>query len=92
MTKEKVLELKEKAEFHWEQRREHLEKAEIEAQLYQLSIMRYRIASADRVLESLREKSRKNDGLSKHDTEVYLGHCRNKLAGNIDGIELNLGE
>ena len=52
-------------------------------------ILEYRIASVTRVLEYMHTKLNITSG---KDLETYLVHCLNKLNGNIDGIELDLGE
>ena len=49
----------------------------------------YRLKSVDRVLDFIRSEYRQGR-LCNLDT--LLCHCQNKLNGNIDGIELTLGE
>lgn len=46
----------------------------------------YRRASVDRVLSYIRTKKITD----AHELDLLLGHCQNKLNGNIDGIELDL--
>lgn len=56
--------------------------------LYQVSNLG-RVRSVDRVLDFIRSEY-KQGRLCNLDT--LLCHCQNKLNGNIDGIELTLGE
>ena len=50
-------------------------------------VVNYRKASVDRILDFIRKEY--NQGrLCDLDTLLY--HCQNKLAGNIDGVELAL--
>ena len=49
----------------------------------------YRLKSVDRVLDFIRSEYRQGRLCN---LEVLLCHCQNKLNGNIDGIELTLGE
>lgn len=54
---------------------------------YNLKIIKYRMKSANRVLDFIR--SEYNAGRIC-DLETLLCHCQNKLNGNIDGTELTL--
>lgn len=47
----------------------------------------YRIESVQRVLEFIRHA----DITNKRDLDLLLCHCQNKLNGNIDGTEIDLG-
>ena len=49
----------------------------------------YRLKSVDRVLDFIRSEYRQGRLCN---LEVLLCHCQNKLNGNIDGTELDLGE
>lgn len=53
---------------------------------YNKMIVKYRIESVCRVLEYIRA-SKITDA---NELDTLLCHCQNKLAGNIDGIELEL--
>lgn len=54
---------------------------------YNSKIVKYRIESANRVLDFIRSEY----GAGRIcDLETLLCHCKNKLNGNIDGIELDL--
>lgn len=50
---------------------------------------RYRADSVDRVLDFIRSEYRQGRLCN---LEMLLCHCQNKLNGNIDGTELDLGE
>lgn len=52
-------------------------------------LIEYRIKSAKRVIEFV---ARNNEKISPRYIETYLVHCLNKLNGNIDGVELTLGQ
>lgn len=56
---------------------------------YNSRIARYRTESANRVLDFIRDEYRAGRVC---DLEALLCHCQNKLNGNIDGVELDLGE
>lgn len=51
------------------------------------SLATYRMKSVDRVLEYIRGAKITD----KHELDTLLCHCQNKLNGNIDGIEFDLG-
>lgn len=54
---------------------------------YNSKIVKYRMESANRVLNFIRSEYRVGRIC---DLETLLCHCQNKLNGNIDGIELDL--
>jgi hypothetical protein len=51
-------------------------------------ILEYRIASVSRVLDFIHTSLATNSSI---DLDTLITHCCNKLNGNIDGIELQLG-
>lgn len=56
---------------------------------YNSKIIKYRMESVSRVLDFIRSEY----GAGRIcDLETLLCHCKNKLNGNIDGIELDLDE
>ncbi len=65
-------------------RDEHIEKVTKLDKEIQVETLEYRIESVKRVLEYFL-------GLDK-DFDNMINHCLNKLNGNIDGIELSLGD
>ncbi len=70
-----------------EQRKErdnHIEKVNKIDKDIQIKLLEYRINSVKRVLNYFK-------GLDK-DVDNMINHCINKLNGNIDGIELELGD
>lgn len=70
-----------------EQRKErdnHIEQVNKIDKDIQVKLLEYRINSVKRVLNYFK-------GLDK-DTDNMINHCINKLDGNIDGIELELGD
>ena len=52
-------------------------------------LIEYRIKSAKRVIDYVAYNTEK---LSHRDIQLYLVHCLNKLNGNLDGLELILGQ
>ena len=56
---------------------------------YNLKIIKYRMKSANRVLDFIRSEYRAGRIC---DLETLLCHCQNKLNGNLDGTELDLDE
>lgn len=56
---------------------------------YNEKIKDYRIASVDRVLDFMRSNRLR---ISSREIDTLLCHCQNKLAGNIDGVELDLDD
>lgn len=65
-------------------RDEHIETVTKLDKEIQIELLEYRIESVKRVLEYFRDLDT--------DFENMIVHCLNKLDGNIDGIELNLGD
>lgn len=66
--------------------RRHEQEIESIRTAYNKMIVKYRMESVDRVIEYIR--AAKITDAKELDT--LLCHCQNKLAGNIDGIELEL--
>lgn len=56
---------------------------------YNEKIKDYRIASVDRVLDFARSNRLR---INSREIDTLLCHCQNKLAGNIDGVELDLDD
>lgn len=65
-------------------RENHIEQVNKIDKDIQVKLLEYRINSVKRVLNYFK-------GLDK-DTDNMINHCINKLDGNIDGIELELGD
>ncbi len=56
-----------------------------------VDVFEYRIASVSRVLNYIHSNQKKvASDLKQFDT--LITHCCNKLSGNLDGIELQLGD
>lgn len=53
---------------------------------YKEMIYDYRIRSVNRVIEYIRS----NKIIDSNELDTLLCHCKNKLNGNIDGVELDL--
>lgn len=66
------------------ERENHIEQVNKIDKDIQVKLLEYRINSVKRVLNYFK-------GLDK-DTDNMINHCINKLDGNIDGIELELGD
>lgn len=67
--------------------RNHEKEIETIRNTYNKLIVDYRIKSVDRVLDYIRTKKITDN----KELDTLLCHCQNKLNGNIDGIELDLG-
>ena len=67
--------------------RNHEKEIETIRNVYNKLIVDYRIKSVYRVLDYIRTKKITDN----KELDTLLCHCQNKLNGNIDGIELDLG-
>lgn len=67
--------------------RNHEKEIETIRNTYNKLIVDYRIKSVYRVLDYIRTKKITDN----KELDTLLCHCQNKLNGNIDGIELDLG-
>lgn len=57
----------------------------------QIKVLEYRIESVKRVLENIHRLLILSDEELIKNIDNKVTHCLNKLEGNIDGIELDLG-
>lgn len=70
---------------------EHIKQVQKIDNEIRIKLLEYRINSVSRVLSFLHSESFNGDKLLK-DYGNIITHCCNKLSGNLDGIELDLGE
>lgn len=73
------------------EREEHIKQVQKLDNDIEVQLLEYRINSVSRVLSFLHSESFNGDKLLK-DYGNIITHCCNKLSGNLDGIELDLGE
>ncbi len=80
-----LLSFYEEIEAKRKERDKHIEEVNKIDKEIQIELLEYRINSVKRVLDYLK-------GIDKDNTDTMIIHCINKLNGNVDGFELELGD
>lgn len=87
----KLLSIYENIEEARKQREDYISMVQKIDEEIQIKILEYRIASVSRILDYIHSNQTKvANNSTRFDT--LITHCCNKLNGNLDGIELNLGD
>ena len=90
VTMDEVLDVKEELEYS-QKEYELARKQQEQAYEYMLEKQQeFRTKEVKYVLDTLLTKNRSEGGLSQDNIDIYLNHCLNCLAGNIDGCVVDL--
>lgn len=89
MNKIELERIYESAMYYKEQEKKFINRAEEASNDFLTTMQQYRAKSVERVLNYLMQNWKIN---SEAEIEYLLTHCKNKLLGNIDGLELTLDD